>query len=87
MSLATRMVQCQQRARALMHKVADYREQWLHKQIHVEQVDQKLHAVCQELHERLETTRCGCNHPACSRCRDDAETERVIAECCKEESA
>lgn len=35
--------------------------------------------LLEELESRFEQTRCGCNHPACKRCKDDAETERVIA--------
>lgn len=32
-----------------------------------------------ELEARLDQTRCSCGQPACKRCQDDAETERVLA--------
>ncbi|HKJ88907.1 MAG TPA: hypothetical protein VKA48_10405 [Gammaproteobacteria bacterium] len=38
-----------------------------------------------ELEDRLAKTRCGCGHPACKRCKDDAETERVLAKARGEE--
>ena len=44
--------------------------------------DAKLMAAAPELLEDLESryaqTRCGCGHPACNRCEDDRETERVL---------
>ena len=33
----------------------------------------------QELLDRYTQTRCGCGHPACKRCRDDRDTEAVLA--------
>ena len=42
----------------------------------------KLIAAAPELLEDLESryvqTKCGCGHPACNRCEDDRETERVL---------
>lgn len=31
-----------------------------------------------DLESRFAQTKCGCNHPACNRCQDDQETERII---------
>jgi len=36
--------------------------------------------VRSELRDRAVQAWCGCEHPACKRCRDDTETERVLAE-------
>ena len=45
-------------------------------------VNANLMATAPELLEDLESryaqTRCGCGHPACNRCEDDRETERVL---------
>jgi len=47
-----------------------------------------LMAAAKELYEELESryqqTRCGCGHPACKRCEDDRETERVLNKACGE---
>ena len=44
--------------------------------------DRSLIAAAPELLEELESryvdAKCGCGHPACKRCRDDQETERII---------
>ena len=32
-----------------------------------------------ELQDRYQQTRCGCGHPGCKRCREDAITEAVLA--------
>ena len=33
-----------------------------------------------ELQDRYQQTRCGCGHPYCKQCRDDALTEAVLAD-------
>jgi len=34
----------------------------------------------EELRDRAVQAWCGCEHPACNRCKDDADTEKVLAE-------
>ena len=34
--------------------------------------------LLEDLESRYAQTRCGCGHPACNRCEDDRETERVL---------
>lgn len=34
--------------------------------------------LLEDLQSRYEQTRCGCGHPACNRCEDDAQTARVL---------
>ena len=34
--------------------------------------------LLEDLESRYVQTRCGCDHPACNRCEDDRETERVL---------
>lgn len=36
-------------------------------------------ALLDQLEYMADTRRCGCGHPACKRCQDDAENDRVIA--------
>ena len=34
--------------------------------------------LLEDLESRYAQTRCGCGHPACNRCEDDRETERML---------
>jgi len=34
--------------------------------------------LLEDLESRYAQTKCGCGHPACNRCEDDRETERVL---------
>ena len=36
--------------------------------------------LLEELRDRYDMTKCGCGHPACSRCKDDEKTLAVIRE-------
>lgn len=80
MSAAAKLVQCQQRTRSLMDRVDEYREQWVNKQIECEQMERRLASVSGVLRERIAQTACGCGHPACRRCQDDAADRLVLRE-------
>ncbi len=46
--------------------------------MHVHRLQHVALTVLRELQDRYEKTQCGCDHPHCKRCKDDAKTFRVI---------
>ena len=42
------------------------------------QADEDVQMLIAELEDRYYATKCGCGHPACNRCQDDADTLDVL---------
>ena len=44
----------------------------------LDKADEDVQMLIAELEDRYHSTKCGCGHPACKRCQDDADTLDVL---------
>jgi Sec7-like guanine-nucleotide exchange factor len=79
-SSPAKLIAMKRRVDMMCDTIDDLREQWVHKQLEVEQRTRRLEAVTQLARERIDSTTCGCGRANCEQCRADAADRLVLKE-------